>query len=193
LDAPVFYYDLSSPYSYLAALRVDDVLPTKPAWRPIVFGSIVQRTGKVPWSFGPGRDDNIAEIVRRAAERGLPELTWPPGWPLPNYSVNRLRAALVAEEQGKIEDYSRAAYHLAFAECRPLVDEEDFMEAARRSGVDPEAVREGIARQEIKDRLRSYTEEAFDRGVRGVPTVAVGDQLFWGDDRLEDAAAALSG
>jgi 2-hydroxychromene-2-carboxylate isomerase len=58
--------------------------------------------------------------------------------------------------------------------------------------VEPEAVREGVEDPAVKDRLRAATDAAGDRGVTGVPTVVVEDQLFWGDDRLEDAAAALA-
>ena len=54
-SAPVFYYDLSSPYAYLAALRVDDVLPVRPEWRPIAFGVLIRAVGKVPWSLREGR------------------------------------------------------------------------------------------------------------------------------------------
>jgi 2-hydroxychromene-2-carboxylate isomerase len=191
VDAPVFYYDLNSPYAYLAALRVDEVLPVEPEWRPIAFGAIVMKASKVPWSFGDeSRAEGIAEIGRRAQERDLPPVTYPEGWPREIYSLNRLRAALIADEHGRLKPFSLACFTLMFVEERPVVDEEDFLDAAQRSGVDPDVITEGIQRQEIKDRLRQYTDDAFDRGVRGVPTVAVGDELFWGDDRLEDAAAA---
>jgi 2-hydroxychromene-2-carboxylate isomerase len=193
VSAPVFYYDLNSPYAYLAAARVDDVLPVAPEWRPIAFGVIVRETGKVPWSFGEeSRAEGIADIARRAEERGLPPVTYPEGWPREIYSINRLRAALVAEEHGRLKEFSMACFTLMFAEERPVVGEEDFLDAAQRSGVDPDAITDGIARQEIKDRLRDDTAAAIERGVRGVPTVAVGDELFWGDDRLEAAAAALA-
>jgi 2-hydroxychromene-2-carboxylate isomerase len=191
MGAPVFYYDLNSPYAYLAAARVDEVLP-EPEWRPIAFGVIVKREGKIPWSFDERREAGLAEIARRAAERGLPPVTYPEGWPRESYSLDRLRAALVAEEQGRMKEFTIASFELMFVESHAMMDEDDLLEAARRSGVDPDAVREGIGRQEIKDRLRAYTDDAFDRGVRGVPTVAIGDDLFWGDDRLEAAAAALS-
>ena len=61
-----------------------------------------------------------------------------------------------------------------------------------RVGMQRDAVRDGISRDDVKERLRAHTDDALARGVTGVPTVAVDDQLFWGDDRLEDAAAALS-
>ena len=74
-----FYYDLSSPYAYLAALRVDDILPVDAVWQPIAFGALIREIGKVPWSM---RDDTRAagqaEIAERARERGLPDVRWPP-------------------------------------------------------------------------------------------------------------------
>ena len=64
--------------------------------------------------------------------------------------------------------------------------------AAERSGLDAERARAAVQAPEIKERLRAHTDEALRRGVTGVPTVAVGDELFWGDDRLEDAARAAA-
>jgi 2-hydroxychromene-2-carboxylate isomerase len=191
MERPTFYFDLSSPYAYLAAARVDEVLPVEPVWQPIVFGAIIQREGRIPWSFGDAREENFAEIGRRAEERGLPELTYPPGWPRDSYSVDRLRAAVFAGDEGLMQEFTRVAFRMMFAENRVLADVDDIAEAAERSGIDPDAMRDGIASQDVKDRLRVATDEAYERGVRGVPTVAIGDQIFWGDDRLEDAAAAL--
>ena len=65
-----------------------------------------------------------------------------------------------------------------------------MLEAARRSGLDPEWVQARIGEQDLKDRLRAATEAARARGVFGVPTLAVGERMFWGDDQLERAAAA---
>lgn len=86
-----FFYDFASPYSYLAAMRVDAVLPVRPVWRPVSFGVIVQRLGKVPWSFAGDRRSDFDEIDRRAAERGLPPVRYPHGWPRETYSLAPLR------------------------------------------------------------------------------------------------------
>lgn len=191
MERPTFYFDLSSPYAYLAARRIDRLFPIQPVWQPIVFGAIIQRAGRIPWSFGDAREENFTEIAQRAQERGLPPLTYPPGWPRDSYSVDRLRAAIVAGDEGIMQEFTWVAFQMMFAENRALADVEDLVEAAERSGIDPDVMRERIASREIKDRLRVATDEAYDRGVRGVPTVAVGDDLFWGDDRLEDAKASL--
>lgn len=193
LPAPIFYYDLTSPYAYLAAFRVDDVLPVRPEWRPIAFGVIVQRLGKVPWSFAVDRRPSFAEIASRAAERGLPPIVYPEGWPRETYSVLPLRAALLASDPEQRRAVSRELYRTAFVDGRHLADVEAVLDAAARAGMDRETVRAGIERPEIKDRLRADTEAALEQGVSGVPTVQVGGELFWGDDRLEDAAVALAG
>ena len=190
--APVFYYDLSSPYAYLAAERVDDVLPVRPEWRPISFGVVVDRIGKVPWSFAEDRSANFGEIDRRARERGLPPVRYPPGWPRETYSLAPLRAALLAADQEQLRAVSRELWRTAFADGRPLTELDAVLDASARAGMDPDEVRDGIRDPEVKERLKASTEDALAAGVTGVPTVAVGEQLFWGDDRLEDAAAAMS-
>jgi 2-hydroxychromene-2-carboxylate isomerase len=191
-SAPVFYFDLSSPYAYLASTRVDDVLPIRPEWRPIAFGVIVERIGKVPWSFQPDREAHFAEIDKRAVERGVPPVRYPEGWPRESYSLLPLRAVLTLTDQDETRRLVRELYRTAFVDGRPLSDVDAVLDAAEAAGLDRESVRAATARQEIKDRLRAQTDEALAAGVTGVPTVAVGEQLFWGDDRLEDAAAALS-
>ncbi len=193
MPAPAFYYDFSSPYAYLAAHRVDDLLPVRPAWEPIAFGALIRQIGKVPWSLQPGpeRERRLRDCERRTAALGLP-LRWPDGWPDGNYSILVLRAALVAAEHDRLREFSRAAFRRGLGEGGDLRDLDTVLACARDAGVDPEIVAAGVERPEIKARLRAATDAALARGVTGVPTVAVGDELFWGDDRLEDAAAALS-
>lgn len=188
---PLFYYDVSSPYAYLAACRVDEVLPVKPEWRPIAFGVIVRRLGKVPWSLKEDRQANFDEIAQRAAERGLPDVRYPKGWPVETYSLVPLRAALLASDQQQLRTVSRELFQTMFVDGRHLADPEAVLDAAERAGMDRALVRQGVARPDVKERLRTRTDEALERGITGVPTVAIGDVLFWGDDRLEDAAAAL--
>ena len=194
LSEPLFYFDVSSPYAYLAASRVDDVLPIEPSWLPIAFGVIINKVGKVPWSLKDGRQADFDEIARRAAERGLPEVRYPDGWPADTYSLAPLRALVLAADEGQelVRALARDLYRTMFVEGQHLADVEAVLDAAKRAGMDRAAVREGMGRDDVKDRLRAATDDALARGVTGVPTIAVGDQLFWGDDRLEDAAAATA-
>lgn len=191
MSQPVFLYDFNSPYAYLAAERIEAVLP-EARWQPVAFGVMVRRLGRTPWSFTDERPAGVAEIARRAAARGLPDVRYPDGWPIDVYSLAPLRAALVAEDLGRLREFSHAAFDLFFAQGLPLGDPGTLARAARAAGLDPDVVARGIREEAIKQRLTAATEAAMAAGVTGVPTVLVGDEVFWGDDRLEDAAAAAA-
>jgi 2-hydroxychromene-2-carboxylate isomerase len=191
-ERAVFYYDFNSPYSYLAAERVNQTLPEPPEWRPVSFGHILRATGRRPWSMGPEREQGMREIERRAQERGLPPIHWVEGWPRETYSLNPLRAAVFAEQAGKVVSFSLAAFRQFFAAGRSLSDVDNVLLAAAAAELHPRAVLKGIETRAVKDRLQKATDAALELGVAGVPTIAVGDELFWGDDRLEDAAEAAS-
>jgi 2-hydroxychromene-2-carboxylate isomerase len=191
-----FVYDFNSPYAYLAAQRVDDVLPVEVRWRPIAFGVLIGRIGKVPWSLsGPETvAEGKRECERRAAELGLPPLVWPDGWPAENYSIGVLRAALVAERHALLKAFSLAAYRQGFVHGRQLRDPDVLALAAGEAGLDAGALREGIQDPEIKDELRTRTDAAIAEGITGIPTIVLDSgETFWGDDRLEDAARAAGG
>lgn len=188
--APVFYYDLGSPYAYLAAERVNRVLPEVPVWQPILLGGVFKATGRSSWAHGEGRPGGIAEVERRAESYGLPPIRWPE--PFPGNTLSAMRAATFARQAGRAVAFSLAAFRQAFAAGRDLSDTDNVVLAAAASELHPRAILKGIESRSVKDALRRATEEAIERGVTGVPTVAVGDRLFWGDDRLEEAAAAVS-
>jgi len=192
-DRPVFYYDFNSPYAWLAAERVNGLLPVPPVWQPVSFGHILQSSGREPWSFHePTKSEGMAEVERRAAERGLPAPRWIDGWPLATYSLLPLRAAIFAQQAGRTVSFSLAAFRQFFAAGRTLAELDNVLIAAAASELHPRAVTKGIESQTVKDALRKATDEAIALGVQGVPTVAIGTTLFWGDDKLEEAAAALS-
>lgn len=188
----VFYYDFQSPYAYLSAHRVDELLGAEVRWQPVVFAALLRAVGKVPWSWvdGAARELRMRECERRAAALGLP-LRWPRGWPRATYSILALRAALVADEHGRLRDFSRQAYRQGLGLGRDLTDLDVVLEAASDAGLDAGQVRAGVERADVKQRLRAATDAARALGVTGVPTIAVGAELFWGDDRLDDAVRAL--
>ena len=189
MQQPVFYFDLGSPYAYLAAERLQPVLPVVPVWQPILLGGIWQETGGRSWATTDKRDEGIAEVERRAGEYGLMPLRWPEGWP--NNTLQAMRVATFAQSIGRTVAFSVAAFRQAFAGGKDLSDVDNVLIAAAACELHPNAILKALETQSVKDKLRENTKEAYERGVRGVPTIAVGDQLFYGDDRLEDAASAL--
>jgi 2-hydroxychromene-2-carboxylate isomerase len=101
-----------------------------------------------------------------------------------------MRAATFAKEIGRTVSFSLAAFRQAFAAGRDLSEPDNVFIAAASSELHPRSLQTAIARDAIKARLREATEHAGDLGVVGVPSVVVADQVFWGDDELEQAAAA---
>ncbi len=193
-----FYFDFSSPYAYLAAERISGVFSEagaeQPEWKPISFGHVLKASGRTPWSMQPGgpESEHLAEIARRAADRGLPEVRYPEGWPTDNYSIAPLRAAHYAKQSGRAISFSLAAFRQAFAAGRDLSDPDTVVLAAAACELHPNAVLKALETQSVKERLREVTDEAIELGIAGIPTVAVGGRLFWGDDRLDEAAQAAA-
>ena len=101
---PVFYFDLGSPYAYLAAERLQRVLPVVPVWQPILLGGIWQDTGGRSWATTDEREEGIAEVERRAEEYGLMPLRWPEGWP--NNTLKAMRVAMFAQSIGRTVAFS---------------------------------------------------------------------------------------
>lgn len=174
-DQPLFFYDLGSPYAWLSAERIDALFPRRPLWVPVLLGGIFKATRRSSWARTDARAEGMAEVERRAAAYGLPALRWPEPWP-----NDGLHAMRVAAQAGSRE-FALAAFRVHFAEGLALSDPVHVARAAAAAGVEA---------AEDKAALRANTDQALARGVFGVPTVAVGGELFWGDDRLDDAASA---
>jgi 2-hydroxychromene-2-carboxylate isomerase len=100
---------------------------------------------------------------------------------------------LAAQARGLLKPFALAAMRLAFREGADLGQTATVLEAARRTSIDADEMQAALADSDVKDALRAATEEALARGVFGVPTVIVGGDQFWGDDRLAQAAAAAAG
>jgi 2-hydroxychromene-2-carboxylate isomerase len=187
---PVFYYDLGSPYSYLAAERISAVLPEPPVWQPILLGALFKHFDRRSWSETDKRAEGIAEVERRARERGLPPVRWPEPWP--GNMLFAMRAATYAAQIGRAAAFSLAAFRQAFAAGRDLSVPDNVLLAAAACELHPNAMLAAVESQGVKDELREATDSAAARGVKGVPSVVIGDNVFWGDDRLEEAANFLS-
>ncbi len=195
---PVFYYDLGSPYAYLAAERVNPLIAEAwgepPEWQPILLGGLFKRFGRDSWGNGPGREAGMREVERRASAYGMAPIAWPEPWP-PN-TLSAMRVATFAKQLGRAVSFSLAAFRQAFAAGRDLTETDNVLLAGAAAELHPHALLAALDRDSVKAALREATDLAADVGVRGVPALVVGGEVFWGDDRLDDAAeraARLSG
>lgn len=187
--AAAFYFDLASPLAYLAAERVLHVLPEPAEWQPVLARELPGAE-----SFEGFRCERELEIFRREIERRARELELQPlRWPadFPFDSAGAMRAATYAKSIGRTVPFAQAAFRQAFAGARSLAEIDNVLIAAAACEMHPAAVLKGIELGSIAEQLAAATAAARDIGVRDVPAVRVGGQLFAGERMLELAAEAM--
>src|SRR5437660_918380 len=166
--APTLYFDLASPYAYLALERAGAVLGAEPELRPVLVGAIFRHRGWGSWADTEDRDRNVAELERRAKSYGLP-LAWPPGWP-PN-SLAAQRACIYAQQLGLLAPFARAASRAAFRDRRDLRQLDVIVDVGKSVGLEPAALGAALQDPAIKESLKRSTDEAIAVGVMGVPSI----------------------
>lgn len=195
-----FYYDFSSPYSYLAATQIEAVARRAGAalrWRPMLLGAVFKQIGMADIPFYA-----MSEAKRRYSAGDM--AMWAGYWGVPfRFSshfplrtVKALRLALAAGD--RIAPLSHALYRAAWVDDRDLGDDAVLRDALTEAGLDADALLARTADPEIKQALFSATSEAVERGVFGAPTCVVTtaagtEHLFWGQDRLDLVEKALTG
>lgn len=190
-DLPVLYYDLGSPYAYLAVERATAVLGVAPRLEPVLVGGIFLERGHGSWAHTPERQARMVEVEARAADYGLPPVCWPAGWP--NNTLKAMRAAVWADALGVGKEFAGAAFRRAFAEGGDLSRIEEVVEVVASVGLPSGELQAAIESQATKDALRQATARAWERGVVGVPCLEVRGEIFYGDDQLPAAAVLLDG
>lgn len=189
--APIFYFGPMSPYSWLAAERIGELVPAA-EWRCVHLAAIFRQHDRSSWGLTDRRADEMAEVEARARSRGLGAVSWPDPWPTDPLRAER--AIIHASRRAALEPMALAVMRTAFRDGADISELGPVLEAARRAGLDAGEVQDALAEQEVKDALRANTDAALAAGVFGVPTMVVdGDELYWGDDRLDEAAAASNG
>jgi 2-hydroxychromene-2-carboxylate isomerase len=117
-------------------------------------------------------------------------MVWPPDWPA--NALGAMRCAVWAARRRQLAPFAHEVSRRQWTEAADIADGEVLGACAAAVGLDAAEMLEAIRTPELKEQLRSLTERAWEDGVRGVPTLRIGERLFFGDDRLEEAAAALA-
>ena len=193
-----FYYDLVSPYSYLAYGQVGRVCEENGAeliLRPMLLGAVHKAVGlRAPIEIKPKARYQAQDIRRWARYYGLP-LRFPD--PFPFRTLKTMRAAMFLQTREGLEAFTRESFRLYWEEggapggLQETDEDGPISSVARRIGVDPEEVLSEAASPKSKQSLKFATSEAVERGVFGAPAFFVGDEMFWGNDRLHFVEAAL--
>ena len=185
-----FWFEFASTYSYLSAMRVDAVAKkagVEVEWKPFLLGPIFGAQGwqTSPFNIYPDKGRNMwRDMARRASALGL-SFVRPD--PFPQNSLLAARLTVVGLEEGWGEAFARGVYEVEFAHGLAISEPRVLEGILFKAGADPEAAFERAASAAIKDKLKAQTSEAIERHIFGAPTFLIGDELFWGDDRLEQA------
>ncbi|MDZ5111432.1 2-hydroxychromene-2-carboxylate isomerase [Pseudomonas putida] len=189
-----FFFDLGSPASYLAWTQLPDLCARLGAtlrYRPMLLGGVFQATGNASPVMIPAKGRYMfTDLARFAARYGVP-LEWPPGFPINTLTLMRGAVGTQLRSPERFEALLAVLFNGLFAQRRNLGDSAILDDTLRQGGFDPQTFRALAADDEVKAALRLATEEAVERGVFGAPTCFVGDEMFFGQDRLDFVEEAL--
>ncbi len=184
-----FWVSIGSTYSYLSVMRLEAVERASGVafrWRPFSVRAIMTEQNNIPFVGKPVKMAYMwRDIGRRARKYGL-EPRLPAPYPLKEVDLAN-KIAVVAETEGWCADYVRAAYRCWFEQGHEPGSEPGLSEVLRELGREPARVVASAQTGRIEERYQRDTEEAKALGVFGSPTFVVDGEVFWGDDRLEDA------
>jgi 2-hydroxychromene-2-carboxylate isomerase len=186
------WYEFASTYSYLSAMRVEAAAASAGVsveWKPFLLGPIFHAQGwdNSPFNLYPAKGRYmVRDIERLAGERGL-RFALPK--PFPQNSLLAARVALVGAEEGWIAPFTRAVFAAEFADGAQIADKAMLASLLDGLRLDSKRILSRIEQPEIKDRLKQQTAEAQQLGIFGAPSFVCDGELFWGDDRLEQALA----
>lgn len=185
-----FWFEFASTYSYLSAMRIDALAKAagvKVEWKPFLLGPIFGAQGweTSPFNIYPDKGAHMwRDMERRCAALGL-SFVHPN--PFPQNSLLAARLTMVGLEEGWGEAFARGVYEVEFAHGLNISSERVLEGILVKAGADPAVAFERAKSPEVKTALKAQTEEAIAHHVFGAPTFIVGDELFWGDDHLEQA------
>jgi 2-hydroxychromene-2-carboxylate isomerase len=191
-----FWFDLGSPAAYLAWKRLPRLqwrTCAAVAYRPMLLGGVFKAQGNASPVTIPAKGKWLTGDLARYARRDGVPLGYPPGFPVNTLALMRIAIGLQMREPGRFVAYVDAMYDAIFGRQNDLREEKVVATVLAAAGFDPEKTLALAADPEVKQALIRNTEEAVARGVFGAPTFFVGDEMFWGQDRMEFLAEALAG
>jgi 2-hydroxychromene-2-carboxylate isomerase len=183
-----FFWDVASPYTYLAFTQLEKLRAASGAeivLRPFLLGGVFKASGNVMPAENPAKAQYIVQDLKRwrahyAVPMRLPVLETP----FPINSVLPMRAAIAAAHERAAEPFAAALFDAYWVRGVDVSTSEAVAEAASSVGLEPDGILAAASAQAVKDELRHNSDDAVRRGAFGAPAFFVGDELFWGNDRI---------
>ncbi len=181
-----FYFDISSPYSYLAHEQIklfEKENKFKVNYMPILLGGLHQLANITAPGLNPSRAKHMIKDLKICADWYKIKFQFNRYFPLKTVAI--MRGALVAEKEGFLNSYVDKFFKAAWVDSLNLNDGKILEKFIKNMDINPKLFEEKISNQKIKDDLKNLTTAAFKKGVFGAPTFIVGSKIFFGQDRLE--------
>lgn len=189
-----FYFDFGSPAAYLAWTQLPDMCKAagaKLVYKPILLGGVFQATGNRAPITVPTKGSYLFTDLGRFAKRyGVP-MVMNPHFPINTLTLMRGAVGLQLREPQRFDIYTRAMFNAIWVALQNLNDPAVTAAVLQDAGFDPAAFMALVSDPEVKEALKAATQAAVDRQIFGAPTMFVGDQMFWGQDRLDFVKEAL--
>lgn len=191
-----FFFDVGSPTAWLAWARLPGIATETGAQlhaRPVLLGGIFKATGNRPPAENPAKGQYLFQDLARCAERYDVTLNFNPHFPVNTLQCMRVLTGVQMYQQEEISACIEALFRAIWVEGLDASDESVLRDALDRAGLDADTFLEWAGQDEVKEQLKADTDEAVQRGLFGVPTLFVGDEMFWGQDRLDFVRERLLG
>ena len=189
-----FLFDMGSPYSYLAYRHLPKIAQAQNAgivWTPVLLGGIFQATGNRSPAETPAKKLHLETDLQRWAKAYGTSYTANPNFPINTLTLMRGAVALQMRDEALFQRYLSVMFEAMFDQPQNLADPAVLGRVLTVAGFDPQELLGLTQSQTVKDKLKANTDRAIERGAFGAPTFFVGDEMFWGQDRLHFVQQAL--
>ena len=179
-----FYFDIISPYSYIAYKKILRTHNVKFNYKPILLGGLHKLEGITAPAFNTHKMKNMKNDCELVAYKNEINFSWNSKFPI--NSLYMMRGYLVLEEDKKIQ-YLDSFFNAYWKDNLDLNKKENIIKILENLEIDSKHFFEAIENENVKDKLKKFTLDAFKKNVFGAPTFIVNKKMFWGQDRLEYA------
>jgi 2-hydroxychromene-2-carboxylate isomerase len=188
-----FFFDFGSPASYLAWTQLPQIADKASAqiiWQPMLLGGVFKATGNQSPVMIPSKGAWMLKDLARFAHRYNVQMNFNPHFPINTLTLMRGAAGYQGSE--RFEHYVKIIFEALWVEKKNLGKPEVVAEVLSAAGFDPAEFERLVSDETVKERLKATTEEAIQRGVFGAPTFFIGEEMHFGQDRLDFVSEALS-
>ena len=179
-----FYFDIISPYAYIAYKKISKINNVNFKLKPILLGGLHNLAGITAPAFNKYKMKNIQNDCKVVAKKNNISFKWNSRFPINSLSIMR---GYLCVDVSKKEKYLNSFFDAYWKEDQDLSNEENIKIILKKLKIDENDFFNSIGNQDIKDKLKELTQEAFKKEVFGAPTFIVNNKIFWGQDRLEYA------